>query len=420
MSNKFFSREFLRRATPILIAICAIVILSGGSYYIGYAQGRQKPETILVKGITNIGDDDVTADFSVFWEAMAKLKAFHIKGNDVADKDFVYGAIEGLTGALKDQNTIFLRPADSKKFEEDIAGAFGGIGAEIGIKDSQLIIIAPLKKSPAEKAGLMSGDKIFEIDGASTVGITVDDAVKKIRGLIGTKVVLSIGRESWQVPKDITITRGEIIVPTVDYEVVDGNLMHITLHSFNEQAPSAFYEAAVNTISSNIKGIVLDLRNDPGGFLEVAIQMAGWFLDRGQVVVMERFRDRPDTVFRARGNEAFKNTPVVILMNKGSASASEILAGALRDHRKIPLIGEKSFGKGTVQELYPLKDDSKLKITVANWVMPSGHIIEKNGLDPDYEVKITEEDIKAGRDPQLEKAKEVLKGEITRISLMNR
>lgn len=392
--------------------VLIVVALVGGSYYIGFSQGVKNPEVFLVKGITNIGDDDVEADFSVFWDAWDNLKGKHYDGEKVSAKDFVYSAIDGLASVFKDPNTILLRQdtGDAEKFSQDISGRFGGIGAEIGLRDEQLIIISPLKKSPAERAGLKPNDKILKIDEYLVApGITtVDDAVKRIRGPIGTAVVLNVMRDTWVNPKDITITRQEIIVPTVDSEIVDG-FLHLKLYNFNEIAPQAFYDAGVNAVLNGAKGVILDLRNNPGGFLQVAIDLAGWFLERGQVVAIEDFRSADDLTFRANGNEAFKDLPVVIIVNQGSASASEILAGALRDNRNVPLVGEKTFGKGSVQELFSLRDGSDLKITVAHWLTPKGTIIDKTGLEPDYKVEFTEKDAEAEKDPQLDKALEIIK-----------
>lgn len=408
--NKFINQKNF----SWIIAGLLVIALVGSAYYVGYGAGVKNPKEIVVKGFTNIGDDDVTADFGIFWEALQALKERHFEGNELNDQDFLYSAIEGLAGAFDDPNTTFLRAdtGDVQKFREDIAGSFGGIGAEIGLKDEQLIIISPLKKSPAERAGLKPQDKILKIDDFSTVGITVEEAVKRIRGPIGTTVVLNIFRDDWNISKEVSIVREEIVVPTLDLEITDG-LGVIKLHSFNERAPLAFYEAGLNILGNNAKGIVLDLRNNPGGFLEVAVSLAGWFLEKGAVVTVEDFRSDDDRTFRANGNEAFKDTALVILVNEGSASASEILAGAIKDHRNVTVVGEKTFGKGTVQELYPLRDGSELKITVAHWKRPNGESIEKNGIKPDIEVKLTEEDIKAERDPQLEKAIEVLKSEIS-------
>ena len=406
----------MRIPTSIFRAIAALLaffIIGGGGYYIGFQQGAEQPKIITVRGVGNLEpDQQVTADFGVFWEAWQKLRDNHVRGGEATDQAFIYGAISGLTDSLKDPNTVFFPPADSKKFEEDVIGEFGGIGAEIGIRNDQLVIVAPLENSPAEKAGLKAGDKILAIDGKNTAGLGVDEAVRKIRGEINTKVTLTILRNGESRSQDITIIRRKIEVPTLKLDVLDGNIAHLKLFSFNQNAPFLFYRSVLTILLGKADGIVLDLRNNPGGFLEVAVNLAGWFLDKGQVVVTEKFRSGEEIVFRADGAAALKKIPLVILINKGSASASEILAGALRDHYGVKLVGEKSFGKGTVQELFALKDDSKLKITVANWLLPKGQTIEENGLTPDFEVKLTEEDIENKKDPQLEKALEVLKQEI--------
>ncbi len=398
----------------LIIGIAAAVLVLSGSLYVGYRLGQQDPRVITVKNITNVDDPEVKADFGVFWQAWEKLKDYHIDGGKVTDKDLVYGAVSGLVGALKDPHTIFFPPPDAKKFEEDVSGSFGGIGAEIGVRDDQLVIIAPLKDSPAEKAGLMAKDKIIKVNDDFTDGLNVNDAVKKIRGEIGTKVVLTILRNGWEKTREFSIVRQEIKVPTLDWGVKDDKILHVKLYAFNENAPLLFYRAVLDGAVKGAKGMVLDLRNNPGGFLEVAVNISGWFFPRGTVVVTEEFRSGQNTEFKTSGNAALKDFPVVLLVNGGSASASEILAGALRDLRGIKIIGEKTFGKGTVQELQNLKDGSSLKITVARWLTPSGHAIDKNGLMPDYEVKLKEEDVKAGNDPQLEKAFEILKAEISK------
>jgi len=390
-------------------------LLSGGFYYFGYKTGVQQSKTIIIEEARNIETPEkIGVDFSVFWQAWEKLKEEHVRGAEAKNQDLVYGAISGMVDSLKDPNTNFFPPEDSKKFEEDVNGSFGGIGAEIGIRDDQLVIVAPLKGSPAERAGLKSGDKILKVDDKVTAGMKVNDAVKIIRGEIGAKVVLMISRKDWENPKDISIVRETIIIPTVDWEMKEGNLAHIKLYNFSENAPLAFYKAGLEALLNGAQGVILDLRNDPGGFLEVAVHLAGWFLEKGSTVVAEEFRSGNNRTFAAQGNEALKDLPVVVIINQGSASASEILAGALRDNRGVKLIGEKSFGKGTVQELFRLKDDSSIKITVARWLLPNGQVIDENGLQPDYEVKLTEEDAKAGKDPQLEKAIEVLKAELSK------
>ena len=406
--SSFFRERISRRVLFNLGIIILALFLIGGGFYVGYTRGAANPKTIVVKGLTNIGDEDVTADFGLFWEAWDLLKTKHISGDEAKDQDLVYGAIEGLTDSLGDPNTTFFR-----KFEEDISGSFGGIGAEIGLDaNGDLIVVAPLKNSPSEKAGLKAGDKIIKIDDFTTTGINVNDAVKKIRGPIGTAVALHILRDGWADSKTISIVRDVIVVPTVDWKMLDGGIIHVTIHSFNENAGVAFVEPAIEALTKDARGMIVDLRNNPGGYLEVAIQLAGWFVEKGEVVVREEFREGEPRIFRANGNEALRSIPVVLLMNEGSASASEILAGALRDIVGSKIVGMKSFGKGTVQELRSLKDGSKLKITVAHWLTPNGTIIDKNGLDPDYIVEFTDEDIQKKNDVQLKKAVEVLQKEI--------
>lgn len=411
---KFSIKKFAVNNKKLLFGILAVIVVAaaiGGSYYSGYQSGAQKPQTLVVKGISGMDSDKAgDADFSVFWQAWQKLKDEHLKGADLKSQDMLYGAITGLVDSLGDPNTNFFKPDDSQKFEEDISGSFGGVGMEINVRDKQLIVVSPLEDSPAIKAGIRAGDKILEIEHKSTAGLlNVNDAVKKIRGEIGTPVTLTILHNGDKKSVEITIVRAQIEVPTLKMDVKDDNIAHLQLYSFNENAPFLFYRSALTILLGKAKGIVLDLRNNPGGYLEVAVNVAGWFLDKGDIVVSEQFRDGDSKIFRASGSGVLKNIPLVLLMNKGSASASEILAGALKYHLKTKLIGEKSYGKGTVQEMQGLKDGSEIKITIAQWLLPDGKVLDENGLTPDIEVKITEEDIKAKKDPQLDRAMEELK-----------
>ncbi|MFH1188470.1 MAG: S41 family peptidase [bacterium] len=389
--------------------IVIIVGLSSASYYAGFQIGLQGTKNIVVNYQNAETPADVTADFSLFWQAWDKLRERHIDGGTIPDQTLIYGAIKGLTNSYGDPNTNFFEPEDSKKFTEDISGNFGGIGAEIGIREKQLLVIAPLKNTPAEKAGLKANDKILEIDGKSTDGVSVNEAVKIIRGEIGTSVTLTISREEWEESRKIDITRSNIQVPVVEWKMKDDKIAHIQIFSFSGTTDSAFNRAVTEAILQGAKGIVLDLRNNPGGLLDTAVDIAGWFVPKGTLVVSEKFATGEEIIFAARGNNSLRDLPVVVIMNGGSASASEILAGALHIDRNVPLVGEHSFGKGTVQQLESLKDGSTLKITVAHWLLPDGTQIEKNGIAADYEVPLTEEDIKAERDPQLDKALELVK-----------
>lgn len=394
--------------------VVVVIAVAVSSYYLGFQAGTEQPKKVVIENISGTDvPQEFGADFGIFWEAWDKLKETYIDKEKLNDQQkLVYGAVKGMVSSLGDPNTSFFTPEESKQFGQDLSGSFGGIGAEIGSKNEQIIVIAPLKNSPSEKAGLKANDKILKVDGKSTEGLTVSEAVRLIRGELGTKVTLTIMREGWQSPRDVEIKRETIQVPTVEWSMKEGNIIYLELSSFSANTPPAFFQAIVGGVRQGGDGLIIDLRNNPGGFLEVAVNLAGWFVDRGDVVVSEKFTGGDEKNFRAYGNEALKNFPVVIIMNEGSASASEILAGALRVHNGTKIIGAKSFGKGTVQQLVDLSDGSTLKVTISHWLLPDGHLIEGNGLEPDYKVLITDEDLVAGRDPQLGKAIEVLKEEM--------
>ena len=400
---------------PALRTTSALLIIAiiGGVFWLGFESGRRVPKTILIQGLANAKNPaDISADFGTFWETWDVINKEYLSADKVKDQDKVYGAISGLVRSLGDPYSEFFNPDDGKKFSEDVQGSFGGIGAEIGTDNGHLIVVSPLKGSPAESAGLKPKDIILEINSTSTEFMNVEDAVKIIRGEIGTKITLTIIREGLEKPKDFIITRGNISIPTLDYEIKNGGISYVNLRSFNANANSLFFNAMSKILANGSKGMVLDLRNNPGGYLQVAIDLAGWFLPRGTLVVKETSKIEGEKKFFSSGNAALKNFPVVILMNDGSASASEILAGALRDQRQIKLVGQKSFGKGTVQQVEDLSDGSSVKITIAHWITPSGNLIDRVGLKPDYTVEISDKDIAAKKDPQLDKAIEVLQSEI--------
>lgn len=413
IKNVFKSKVFLSAVSALLI-----FILIGGAFYLGYYEGVKNPKETIIRGVENPQSNEKNIDFNLFWDAWQIVKNKYIEGDKITNQQLLYGAISGLLNATDDPYSNFFSPADAKKFSQEISGQFGGIGAELGIKNEQLIIVSPLKDTPADKAGIRAGDEILKINDTITVGFTTEDAVKLIRGEPKTKVTLTIFRNGWEQPKDFVITRDIIQIPTLESKEIElkpgsrEKILYLRLYNFNENAPYLFYQEAVKAMFYDNKGIVFDLRNNPGGYLEVANALAGWFLDKNAVVVKEKFRSGEIQETKANGSELFKNIPIVVLINQGSASAAEILAGALRDNRKVMLVGKKSFGKGSVQEIETLKDGSMIKITFAHWLTPNGTVIEKNGLKPDYEVDLTDDDIKAGRDPQLDKAMEVLKSEI--------
>jgi len=348
-------------------------------------------------------------NFSLFWEAWKILEERFVEPQKIDTQVMIYGAISGMVESLGDPYTIFLNPERSKVFSEDISGKFEGVGMEIGIRERELQVVAPLEGTPAQRAGLRAGDKIMKIDGEPSLDITIEEAVSLIRGPKGTEVILTIFREDWDEARDIEIERAVIEIPSLKWELKEGDIAYIRLYHFTQIADYEFNKAAMEILNSPAKRIVLDLRNNPGGYLEVAQDIAGWFLENGQIVAIEDFGEG-EKEYKAEGLGRFSDYPIVCLINKGTASGSEILAGALRDNRGVIIIGERSFGKGSVQELVRLRDGSNLKITIAKWLTPKRESIADIGLEPDIEIEMSEEDYLEGKDPQLEKAIEIVKG----------
>ena len=354
-------------------------------------------------------------DFSLFWETWRDLKSSYVDPQKIDTQKMIYGAISGMVNALGDPYTVFFNPDDTKKFNETAEGVFEGIGAEIDKRNGQILIVAPLEGTPAQKAGLRAGDKILKIDDKTTDNMTSEEAVSLIRGPKNTEVTLTILREGLEKSQEFKIKRALITVPSVKWELKTASngdkVAYIRLYQFSEYSASDFSKAASEILKSSANKLILDLRDNPGGYLYVTEDLAGWFLKRGDLILIEDSGEgKEKNESKAQGNEKFLDFPMVVLINNGSASASEILAGALRDDRGVKLIGEKSFGKGTVQQLMPLSEGSSLKITIAKWLTPKGQSIIDNGLEPDIKVEMTEEDYEKERDPQLDKALEVIGG----------
>jgi carboxyl-terminal processing protease len=318
-----------------------------------------------------------------------------------------------LAASLGDPYTTFFPPKQNKSFQSDISGNFEGVGMEVGVKDNQLTVVAPLKGTPAYNAGIKAGDKILKIDDKPSSGMSADEAVTLIRGKEGTKVAVTLSRKDVKEPIVVTLTREVINIPTIDTEQKPNGIYLIRLYNFSAISPEMFREALKKFAESGSDKLILDLRGNPGGYLDAAIDMASWFLPPGEVIVKEDFGlGKEQGVHRSIGHQAFNNNlKMVILIDQGSASASEILAGALSEHGVAKLVGTKSFGKGSVQELVPITPDTSLKVTIARWLTPNGISISAGGLTPDVEVKMTEKDFTAGKDPQMDKAIEILKAE---------
>lgn len=352
---------------------------------------------------------DTTVDLGEFWHVWNLLEEKFVSSTTTAPvtkEDMVRGAIAGLVKSYGDPYTIYMPPEDATMFAQEISGNFSGVGMEVGMRDDIVTVIAPLPESPAEKAGILAGDTLVRINGESTDGMGTDEAVQRIRGEAGTEVTLSIYRKGDEEIRDITIVRQTITIPTSKTEIKDDTFV-IALYSFNAIAEQEMQLALREYIESGKKNLILDLRGNPGGYLESAVSIASYFLPLGKVVVRENYGDdSKEELHRSFGRElgAYAPKKFVVLVDGGSASASEILAGALKEHGVAKVIGSQTFGKGSVQELVELPDASSLKVTIARWLTPNGNSISGSGVTPDVVIDRTPEDRTENRDPQMDAA----------------
>jgi carboxyl-terminal processing protease len=399
----------------ILSSLALVLILAGflGGYF--FARAGYTVAFFPLKFIDlNRENAPKTVDWQILWDAMDAVNKKYVDG-PADQQQLLYGAVSGLVGSLNDPYTVFMTPTKSEQFQQDLRGEFSGIGAEIGMRNNQVTIVAPLEGSPAEKAGLKALDKIVAINGESTEKMGLDEAVGKIRGAKGSAVELTYFRDGFEAPKKLTIVRDTIVVKSVSMEVKEVNgkkIGVIKLRRYGEDTKGDLDAIVTRILSENIKGVILDERNNPGGYITSAVEVASNWVKDGDVVVSEQFRDGKKDDYRASGVARLAGLPTVVLVNEGSASASEIVAGALKDYGLATLIGKKTFGKGSVQELVNLPECADLKITVAKWLTPNGKNINLEGIAPDMEVDIKQEDIDAFRDPQLDKSLEFVAGKI--------
>lgn len=394
--------------------LIAIVFLSG-AFLAGVLIERSAHPVFNTQGVAtelSKGATPENVDFTPFWTAWDLLNQKYVKPDKVNSREKVWGAISGLAQSYGDPYTVFFPPREAEYFQSEVRGNFGGIGVEIGIRDNVLTVIAPLKGTPADRAGMLAGDKILKINATSTAELNLDDAISLIRGEQGTPVKLTVLHEGAKDTVELSIVRAIIAIPTVETKKRDDGVFVISLYNFSADSPNLFRNALREFVNSGYNKLVLDLRNNPGGYLEAAIDMASWFLPAGKVVVKEHFGgNKEDLVYRSKGYNIFNDRlRFVILLNKGSASASEILAGALHEQGVAKLVGEKSFGKGSVQELVDVTPNTSLKITVAEWLTPHGEQISGRGLTPDFLVERTLKDYEKKLDPQMDKAVSVLIG----------
>ncbi|RJR14965.1 S41 family peptidase [Candidatus Microgenomates bacterium] len=415
------------------LLIITLVVIAGN---VGYRLGQTNTNVSLSaekRVVVNTSPPPSReVDFSLFWEVWSRLEQQYVDKTKIDPEKMVQGAISGMVASLGDPYTVYLPPKENEDFKEDLGGSFEGIGAQLGAKDDRIVVIAPLKDHPAEKAGLQPGDWIIKVNGEETYGWTVPQAVNKIRGNKGTTVNLTVVSEGAQEQKELPVVRDTITVKSVDEEMKASvacagsqaepqpssgdtsscpQVAYIKLNRFGDQTNDEWNAIVANVrlqlAQGEVKGIVLDLRNNPGGYLQSAIYVASEFLNSG-IVVQQENSDKTRETYSVMRVGNLLDVPLVVLINKGSASASEILAGALRDHDRATLIGEQSFGKGSIQTPEDLPDGSGIHITTAKWLLPGGDYINGTGISPDIEIKSVSASESATLDPQLERAIEEL------------
>ena len=400
---------------PKQMKIYAIgVLLIFGAYFLGYVNGTGALKYSDGKVQITRGDvPSYAADYSLLWDALDIINSKFVD-RPLDQQKLMYGAVAGMVAATGDPYTAFLDPEQARAFNEQLQGSFEGIGAEVGTKDGQIVVVAPLDDTPAQRAGLLAGDIIIGINDESTIGMSVDQAVSKIRGKAGTDVKLTVLHPGTQEPQEITITRAQIEIKSVTFETktiagTDQKIAVIKINQFGDDTKGLLNQMVDSVATGNYAGLVLDLRNNPGGYLETAVTTISHWIDAGQPAVVEKGYSAAEKDYKTVGIPRLKGVKTVVLVNGGSASASEIVAGALQDYKAATLVGTKTFGKGSVQELQDLKGNAEIKVTVAKWYTPNGRGIHEVGLEPDVIVEITAEDTKAEKDPQMDKALELLK-----------
>jgi len=395
----------------IVMATLALLIVFGafGAGYVLRAFQDPAEAAPAVAPQVNPGDEDLPAGFPVFWEAWEFVQQ-EFYGDVPSDQERVYGAIRGMVNAFGDENTAFIEPDRAAIFREDVSGSFEGIGASVRMDDmGRLIIAEPFVGRPAAEAGLLRGDIVLAVDGVSLQGLSLYEAIALIRGPAGTTVVLTVFRDGVDEPFDVSVERARIEMEVVESRRLEGDIGYVRLNEFSRGAAGKL-AAAIKALEAEgrLEGLILDLRDDPGGLLDESIFVASQFIDEG-VITVERLKGGEEQVFDAQPGGIALDVPLVVLVNRGSASASEIVAGAIKGNRRGTLLGEQTFGKGTVQIPHALSDGSELRVTIAEWLTPDRKQINGEGIVPDIYVERTQEDFVEGRDPQLERALEVLR-----------
>ena len=351
------------------------------------------------------GDPEQQVDISLMWGVWRLLQRHYLRPSEMTSDKMVYGAVSGLVDALGDPYTLFMTPKDTKDFDNAMSGTLEGIGAQLDVQNGVVTIVAPLKGSPAEKSGLQARDAIVKVNDEDISGLRLDEVVGKIRGPKGTTVTITVVRPGASELVTVSVVRDAIHIPSVESKIVKqpkGSIAVIALNQFGDDSIPEMTKA-IEGLPKDIKGFVLDLRFNGGGYLDGAVDLVSMFQKTGKVVSVER-RDQPSEEHVVTGKTLLSDIPMAVLINGGSASASEITAGALKDSGRAKIIGTQSFGKGTVQEIIDLPGGSSLRVTTARWLTPSGHDLGKKGITPDIVIDRTPDDVRAGKDPQIDAA----------------
>jgi len=410
--------KFLRSLT--LIALPALTLALGMHLGARFEQQKMSEEYAVMEEImgggtgsgTVVEDPEKEVDITLLWSVWRLLARHYIEPGELQTTPLLHGAVSGLVDAVGDPYTSFMPPKENKEFKQSLNGTLQGIGAELTEKEGRVVIVAPLKGSPAEAAGLLPGDIITHVDGLSMEGVSLNDTVDKIRGPKGTTVVLTVERAGSEESIHFSIVRDDIKVPSTEFEIkkfAGKKIGYIALNRFGDTTTTEVAEEVKGFVRQNVDGIIFDVRFNGGGYLDKAVDLSSMFLKQGKVVTVAR-RGGDDTQYYVSGRPIAADVPLVILINEGSASASEIFAGALQDAGRAKIIGKKSFGKGTVQEVFELPGGTSIRITTARWLTPNGKDLGKEGVHPDIEVDRTKEQMEAKEDPQMEKALEVVTG----------
>jgi len=374
-------------------------------------QGQQHDNSPISALSSLLNSQNDQADLSLFWKVWKELFDIYVDERALDRQNMVYGAIKGMVSSLDDPYTVFMTPNETKDFDASLNGRLEGIGAELTVKNQALTVVSPIKNSPAERAGLLPGDIIYKIDGDLTTEMTLFEAITRIRGEKGTKVMLTILRKGNDKPFDVAITRDEVNIESVSMQDKGNGIYLIAIHEFSDNTKAEFDKAVQKIFLHEPKGMIIDLRYNGGGYLDTSVDLLSEFLKgRKEAVIIKKRQGKPDEPIFVSGNAVLGDIPLVVLVNKGSASASEIFAGAIQDHKRGLVIGEQTFGKGSVQEVDKLADGSSLRLTIAKWFTPGGRSISDVGITPDRAIPMSEKDIEAKKDPQLDEALKVLRG----------